>query len=374
MSGRRCNGEGSVYRRKDGRWAGTITLDDGTRRTFYARTQAEALDRMSEARQRAKEGRPLPRQTETVAAYLERWLEQMARPTVRITTHEGYERMVRLHVVPELGRRRIARLTADDLSRLYARLRAKGLAPKTIRLVHAMMHRALHKAVQTGALAANVADAVDAPAIERKEFKALSPDEARRLLTAAAGDPLEALYVLALTCGMRQGELLGLRWRDIDLDGAVLAVRQQAQRVKGQWTFPEPKTAKSRRTIHLSTMAVDALRRHRIRQAQDRLQAPSWEDLDLVFANRVGRPYQKQNIMRRSFWPLLDRAGLPRIRFHDLRHSCASLLLAGGEHPKVVQERLGHATIAVTMDIYSHVMPNMQKDAAERLDRLLASG
>jgi integrase len=120
-------------------------------------------------------------------------------------------------------------------------------------------------------------------------------------------------------------------------------------------------------------MAVDALRRHRIRQAQDRLQAQSWEDLDLVFANRVGRPYQKQNIMRRSFWPLLDRAGLPRIRFHDLRHSCASLLLAGGEHPKVVQERLGHATIAVTMDIYSHVMPNMQKDAAERLDRLLAS-
>ncbi|MCH8919447.1 MAG: site-specific integrase, partial [Chloroflexi bacterium] len=178
---------------------------------------------------------------------------------------------------------------------------------------------------------------------------------------------------LALNTGMRQAELLGLRWQDVDLDRAVLHVRQQVCRLAGEWHFSEPKTKAGRRTISLSGTCVAALREHHGRQLEERLRAETWEDMDLVFANRSGYPLDKGNLLRRSFAPLLERAGLPRVRFHDLRHSCASLLLAEGVHPKVVQEMLGHSTISVTMDTYSHTLPSMGAEAAERLDALLAA-
>jgi integrase len=231
----------------------------------------------------------------------------------------------------------------------------------------------LTHARRRGAVAVNVADDVNPPRVPGREFRTLLPEEATRLLAAASEDRFYALYSLALTCGLRQAELLGLRWRDLDMSGAVLAVRQQVYRLKGEWHYTEPKTEKGRRTVSLSSSVVGALREHRLRQKEERLRAETWEDNDLVFPNQVGRPVEKGNLLRRSFWPLLERAGLPHMRFHDLRHSSATLLLGEGVHPKVVQERLGHSSISVTMDVYSHVMPTLQRDAAERLDRLLVA-
>ena len=219
----------------------------------------------------------------------------------------------------------------------------------------------------------NLPGGAEAPAAPRREFRTLSPGEAARFLKAALSDRLYGLHVLALHTGMRLGELLGLRWADVDLNGAVLSVRQQVYRLAGEWHYSEPKTAAGRRTISLSASAVEALRVCRLRQNEERLQASAWEDNDLVFCNRLGRPLEKATLLRRSFWPALERAGLPRIRFHDLRHTAASLLLAEGVHPKIVQERLGHSSISMTMDTYSHVTPNLQAEAAERMDRLLAA-
>ena len=203
------------------------------------------------------------------------------------------------------------------------------------------------------------------------EMRALSPDQAQSFLEAARGDKLEALYLLALTTGMRQGELLALQWKDINWNNGTLQVRRKISRITNQgFVFSEPKTAKSRRSITLTQMAVETLKQHRLHQNEQRLAAgPIWEEYDLVFCNALGRPIEVGNMIRRSFRPLLQKAGLPIIRFHDLRHSCASLLLSMGVHPKVVQELLGHSQISVTLDTYSHVLPSLQGEAISRLER-----
>jgi integrase len=193
------------------------------------------------------------------------------------------------------------------------------------------------------------------------------------LLAAAGGDRLEALYVLAVTTGMRRGALLALRWRDVDLDQGALAVTGSLQRIGGALTIGEPKTTSSRRRVVLARIAVGALRSHRVAQAERQLGALYWEDLDLVFTNEIGRPIEPGNLLRRSYWPLLDRAGLRRIRFHDLRHTAATLLLSRGVHAKVASEMLGHSTIGITLDLYSHVSETMQRDAAAAMDAVLGT-
>ena len=201
-------------------------------------------------------------------------------------------------------------------------------------------------------------------------MKTLSTEQARALLVAARGDRLEALYVLALTTGMRQGELLALRWRDVDLERGTLSVTGTLGWSKGAGlTISEPKTARSRRQLQLAAMAVTALRQHRASQAAEILAAVTWDQAaDLVFLNQAGRPMQASNLLRRSFFPLLASAGLPRIRFHDLRHTAATLLLARGVHPKIASEMLGHATVAFTLDVYSHVTETLQREAARTMD------
>jgi integrase len=222
-------------------------------------------------------------------------------------------------------------------------------------------------------IARNPAAVVTPPRAARHEIRPLTPEQARVLLAVCEGERLGALYVLALTTGMRRGELLGLRWADVDLVARVLGVRSTLYRAEGRLVLAEPKTARSRRLIHLAPEAVAALRAHRDRQLQERLQlGPAWDAHDLVFANELGRPIEAQNMIRRSFYPLLERAGLPRIRFHDLRHSTATLLLTSGVHPKVVSEILGHATIGITLDTYSHVLPAMHREAVGAMSSLLS--
>lgn len=219
-----------------------------------------------------------------------------------------------------------------------------------------------------------MSEAADPPRKERVEFRTLDPEEARRLLDTARGDRFEALYVLALTTGLREGELLGLHWKDVDLDRGRLQVvaTMQRDRINKGFTFSEPKTDRSRRPVILTATAIAALRRHRVAQAEERLRAgPLWEDDGLVFANTVGKPVEAGNVLRRSFWPLLEKAGLPHIRFHDLRHSAATLLMSKGVHPKVVSEMLGHSKISITLDLYSHTVPAMHQEAAEAMDAIM---
>ncbi|MBI4507212.1 MAG: site-specific integrase [Chloroflexi bacterium] len=378
MAKRRGRGEGSITQRADGRWMGRLDLGwkDGRRQRkhVYGRTRREVQEQLAKLFRDQQLGLPIADERQTVARFIDRWLEDTARHTLRPSSYDGYANLIRRHITPAIGRIPLAKLTPQHLSALYGTLLDKDLAPRTVQYAHAVIHRALKQAVRWNLVARNVADAVDPPRPNRKEITPLSPEQSRQLLEAARDDRLHALYMLALTTGLRSGELLGLKWRDVDLQNATLHVRRTLGRTSAGLGFGEPKTAKGRRAVALPTLAIAALREHRQRQLEERLQSgPLWQDDDLAFYNRGGRPLERQNIAKRSFKPLLRRAGLPDIRFHDLRHSAATLLLALGEHPKVVQERLGHATIGVTMDVYSHIMPDMQRQAAAKLDRLLGT-
>ncbi len=371
MKRRRGNAEGTIYLRKDGRWEARISLDQGRRKAFYGRTRQEAGQKLAVALKARQDGLPPVSERQTVRQYMGHWLES-SRPSLRPRTWLRYEQLLRLHVVPEIGKVRLVRLSPQHLQRLYAGRLDAGLSPASVVQLHAVLRRALGQAARWGLVARNVASLVTPPRLERREMATLSPEHARNLLEAAAGNRLEALYVLAINTGMRQGEILALRWKDVDLDGGTLQVRATLQSAGGEFVFAEPKTAHSRRQVALNRPAAEALRNHRSNQLAERLRLGTvWEDNDLVFANEVGRPIAATNLRNRSFWPLLERAGLPRSRFHDLRHTAATLLLGRGVHPKIVSEMLGHSQIAITLDLYSHVTPTMQRQAADELEAAL---
>jgi integrase len=238
-------------------------------------------------------------------------------------------------------------------------------------LTHAILRRALQQAVKWGTVPRNVCDAVDPPRVARKEIHALTAEQAKQLLKAAADDRLGAMYTLAVSTGLRLGELFGLQWADVDLAAGTgsLMVRHTLMEVNGELSLSEPKTAKSRRKVELSTMAVDALWDHR-----RKMLAAGYGCEGFIFRNSTGGPLRRSHFHADNFKPLLKRAGLPDIRFHDLRHTAATLMLSGGEHPKVVQEMLGHSNISMTMDTYSHVLPTMQREAVNRLGKTLSVG
>ena len=371
--GKRGNNEGSITKRSDGRWQARITLENGKRMSYYAKTRQEAARLLAVALHDQEHGLPPVPQRQTVAQYLAQWLSAV-QPTIEYTTWLRYEQIVRLHLVPALGHLRLAHLTPQHLHALYAEKLAAGLSPTSVHHVDAVLHKALQDALVLGVVQRNVAEVVKAPAIAQREMRVFSPEQARAVLAAAQGDRLEALYVLALSTGMREGELFGLKWRHLDLDSGVLQVQGTLKRTDTGRAVGKPKTQGSQRKIMLSALAIAALRRHRTRQAEERLFAGSeWHDQDLVFCNPLGNPLDPSNVKRYSYLPLLKRAGAPYIRFHDLRHTAATLLLLAGVHPKVVSEMLGHSDIAITLRIYSHVLPDMQQEASAAMDRLLGA-
>jgi integrase len=374
--GRRIQGEGSVYQRKDGRWVAAITTDEGKKKFIYRKTQKEALKELQLANQAKMQGTLITTKDQKLSDFLTLWLTDTAQPNLRDKTYIRYCELVRLHILPTLGKVTLQKLTPQHLQRLYNKKRQEGYAPQSILHIHRLLHRAFKDAVKWNLMPRNVCNLIDGPKVPRKEMQVLSHEQAHRFLDAAKGDPLETLYVLALTTGMREGELLGLQWKDIHFENGTLQVKRKIARIphKG-FVFSEPKTVKSRRNITLTTMALESLKQHRRLQNEQRLLVgPDWEDYDLIFCNAVGRPIEVGNMTRRSFRPILEKAGLPIIRFHDLRHSCASLLLSLGVHPKIVQELLGHSQISITLDTYSHVLPSLQKEAVQRLDSLLSLG
>jgi len=308
----------------------------------------------------------------TLAEYLEYWLYQSVKPRVRPLTFAGYSVNVRKHLVPALGKIRLDRLTPQHVQGMInARLEA-GFSPKTVAYAHQVLRTALELAKRWDLIDRNVASMVDPPRRERPKIHPMDPNQARAFLDSIRGHRLEALFSVALSMGLRQGESLGLRWTDVDLPAGSLTVRNQLQRIDGRLTLVEPKTERSHRTIAIPRSVIDSLRDHEARQLAEKLWAGSkWVDSGLVFTNRSGGPLQARRVIE-EFHKALGAAGMERIRFHDLRHSCATLLLVQGVSPRVVMEILGHSEIAMTMDTYSHVVPELQREAANKMDGLLS--
>lgn len=374
MSKRRGHGEGSIHQRTDGRWAATLDLgwENGKRRrkSFYGKTRREVAEKLGSAVQARRQGLPVTNDRRKTGEYLAWWVDAVLPNAVRPSTEAGYAGIVRKHLVPTIGRIPLAKLAPHHVTSLMNERLERGYSPQTVKNIHACLRRALGQAVRWGLVPRNVAGLASAPRVQTSEVRPLTPEEARHLLLVARGDRLYALYAVALAVGLRRGEALGLHWGDVDLDAGLLKVQRSLQRVNGELRFMEPKTARSRRTITLPASCIEALRDHRRRQVEERLAAgPSWQEHELIFSTGIGTPIDPRNI-HRSFYRIRKNAGLT-CRFHDLRHTCASLLLAQNVHPRVVMEILGHSTIGVTMDVYSHVMPALEREAVERLDALL---
>jgi integrase len=307
---------------------------------------------------------------QTLGQYLTTWPGDV-RSQLRPSSHWRYSDYAR-HLVAGLGKVPLAKLTPQHVQSFYTAKLAEGLSSSTVHHLHGVLHRALKDAVHQGLVQRNVTESVHAPRRQRPEMMVLSEDQGKRLLAATQGDRFEALYVLALTTGMRQGELLGLRWQDVDLERSITHVRMSVQEADGRFILAEVKTSYSRRNIALTRVAVRALRAHRARQNEERLaMGPKWDSAsDLVFPNGYGGIMIPDNLAKRFFKAALLRAGLSDMRFHDLRHTAATLLLSRGVHPKVVSEMLGHADIATTLRTYGHVTPHMQQSALDVLEVL----
>jgi integrase len=340
------------------------------RRWVTAKSKAAVLQQLADLRAKVLDGAIGDPSRATTAQFLGRWLEDVARTTVGPKSYQLYELMVRRHIVPNVGQVPLSKLTPMHLQALLAAMERVDASPRLRQLALSIASRALRQAVKWHMLPRNPADAVAPPRMMRPEIHPLTPDQVTMLLQTAHDDRLHALYSVALGTGMRQGELLGLRWEDVDLAGGCLHVRRQLHEVSGRLWLGDVKTARARRRIDLPSLAVEALRAHRQRMLTEG-HAPHRDAL--VFCDTEGGPIRKSNLVRRSFHPLVRRAGLPPTRFHDLRHTHATLLLQQGVHPKVVAERLGHSTISITLDTYSHVLPSLGAEAARRFDALLAA-
>lgn len=374
--GKRANGEGSVFKRADGRWSAEVSYSDEDgqrrRRTVYGATQAEVLLKQRALRERLEAGAPLKETTLTLAAWLDVWTASSLPASDRKqATIDLYTTVARRHLAPALGRRRLDRIRPSDVEALILAKRAEKLSPSTVRTIYTVLRAALDIAVRDGLLEQNPAAVVRRPGVDRREAAFLSPVEAQRLLAAIRGDRLEALFRLLLATGLRRGEALALHWPDVDLTRGVLRVRWTLTRTSKGLELAEPKTYKSRRIVPLPRSAIELLRAHQVRQAEDRAAAAgAWRDTGLVFTTEIGTPLEPRNVVRR-FAVLAAAAGLTGVHLHTLRHSTASFLLAAGTHIKVVQEHLGHSSYAITADIYSHVAPEQRREAADRLDDAL---
>ena len=366
---RRGHGEGSIYQRKDGRWVASITLEHRKRKYFYGDTRKEVQEKLKIALREQQQGMLVTGPQQLLKTYLENWLEQVYKPTVKLNSYVQYRSIIHHHLIPAFGSVPVQKLTPEKLHAFYRQKLDEGSAPATIRLIHAVLSRALGDAVKQGLVARNVVTLVTPPRIERYEAKTLSAEQAEKLLEAARGSRLDTLLIMALTTGMRRGELLALRWDDVDFQQSLISVHRTMSRVGGYgYRESEPKTRSSRRRIVLPNVALDALKEHRIQQDVVRMEVgDKWHEKGLVFCDRYGGFFSPDRVLW-SFSKLLSKVGLPYMRFHDLRHSAATILLVASVHSKVLQERLGHSTISMTLDVYSHVLPSMQQEAANKID------
>lgn len=373
---RRGTREGTIRQRSSGLWEARYRANDGRRLSVYGPTQHEVVAKLREALRQIDHGVRPPDTRLTVGEWLDAWLDTSVRPRLRPGTVTMYETLVRLYLKPRLGAKSLAKLTPEDVQGMLTTLaagngkRGKPLSPTTVRSVYAVLGIALGRALKQGRVLRNVCTLVDPPAKARHELTPPTADESRTFLAFLEGDRLEPLLTTAIALGMRQGELLALRWRDVDLDAGTLTVRHTLQR--STCDLAETKTERSRRTLTLPGSVVRVLRAHKARQAVEQIAAgDQWAKRDFVFTTPEGNPLDARNVLR-AYQLRLERAGLPRFRFHDLRHACATLLLEEGEELGVISKMLGHANLATTADVYAHLTPAMSQRVAARMDVILS--
>ena len=381
---KRADGEGSIaYDATAQLWVGrlmvgmkAITHADGTieqrpdRRKVKAKTQADCRKKLDDLKKQRDGQMLVASQRTPVAVFLKRWLEDSARPSVKPATYISYEVIVRRHLIPGLGHHVVRELSPAHVQQFYAAKLKTGLSPRGVRYCHALLHRALKMGVKWGIVPRNVADAVDQPQNRKHELRVLTQDEALHLLDETAGTTAGALFALALGSGARRGELLALKWSD--LDGRRLSInRTLVDVVNGQPVYGTPKTARSRRQVTLPAYAVDALAQHRDRQTFERKAlGADYADHGQIFAHPTGEPITGDAV-RWRFEAALKQANVPHVRFHDLRHTSATLAHAAGASLKAVSDRLGHSTITITADLYQHHIRQVDDDVADKLDGML---
>jgi integrase len=366
---KRENGEGSIYRRPDGTWCAGFTVgydENGKRkrRYLYARTKAGVLEKLNQLRSDARAGFAVEPSRLTVAEFADHWVKNVASQKVRVTTLANYKLLVKLHITPHIGGIRLDRLTPIHLQSWHSTLERAGAFTYQRHAAHVLLKTILTQALKLGLVGRNPLAAVDPPRLPQKELELLNPAQVRQLLAAAVDQPFEALIALAIGTGARQGELFGLQWRDLDLEAGVMTVQRTLIEVNGHHEFGEPKTKRSRRRIDLPRYAVAALKAHRSRQPATPHPAT------LVFTDESGKPLRRSNFIRRVWHELLKVAKLPRVKFHSLRHSHVTTLLAEGAPLTAVSERVGHSRTSMTTDVYAHAVEGMQRELANRLDRL----
>lgn len=384
MTKRRGKGEGSIFQRADGSWQGSIETGyrKGRRLRKYVSgaTRADVVKKLTKVLRDRHQELPVVDERATVGQYLERWLSTTAAAKLRPRTLASYRQIVDTHIVPSLGSTALAKLRPDQVQAWLAEIQEDGLSARTAAYCRAVLRSALTVALRWGLVARNVAALVEPPRVVRKEMRALTADQANSLLKAAAGHRLESLITVALVLGLRLGELVALRWLDVDLTTATPTLRVEGalQRMPatekgsaGHLERTEPKTERSRRSLALPAIVVSALKHQRRKQQESRLLAGDlWQNTGYVFTSTIGTPLEPRNVSR-EFHDVLETTKLPRMRFHDLRHSAATLLLSQGVHARVLMEILGHAAIGTTLGTYSHVPGQLQAEALGRLDDVL---
>lgn len=374
---RRGNREGSIYKRKDGRWCGAVLLGydfEGKpiRKYIYGKTRREVAEKLSKLLQDRDTGLLTPsKENYTLGQWLELWLKLYKKPQLRQTTYDRYLTVIRNHLSNRIAGIPLERLRTEHLQGLYLHMEKQGLS-RSIRMLHTLINGSLKQAMKLGYVSRNVAEAATLPRKKQKEMKVLSEEELERFLESAKTFRLYPAFLLLISTGLRRGELLGLKWEDIDWDKKMIMVRRNLVEYRGKVVFQEPKTKNSCRTIPLTETALEELKNWRKKWLEERLRlGPEWPETELVFPSRVHTPERPRNFLR-TFKVILEKAGLPPdVTIHSLRHTYATSLLKSGEHPKIVQELLGHSSITTTLDIYSRVMPGLKEQAQKKMENFL---
>ncbi len=365
-------GRGSVFQRKDGRWVAQFPVEEtGKMKQLYAATEAKAYEKLDKALQEQKQGILTAGPKRKLGDHLKWWLEEIKRHPLRETSYIRYQAALK-HIVPELGNVPLQKLTPQMIQTFYNSKIKEGQSSSSIRTMHKVLHGALAYAVKARLLPYNPSDNTSFPKLTKRKVKPLTLEQGQQLLHAAQGHHLEMLLTLALTTGMRHGELIALRWEDVDLEqGSIYVHRTEFYRGKAGFLENDPKSEAGERTIFISKTLCEKLKQHRTHQNEQRLKGgAAWKNLDLVCCNRKGG-FLISNNVRTAFYKLLEKAKLPEMHIHDLRHHASTLMRSLGIDLKVVQEILGHANLDMTANVYSYVLPYMQREAAEKMDILL---